>query len=365
MKKSRIYSFMSLVACFLMMVAAAARKEGRVLGYDLLATATTHTEATAAAVDTVRTMPDGSMVIRTQPLAADVKGYAGPVPLEITVTDGKVTAVKALPNSETPDFFKRAADGLLAAWNGKTLDEAANLKVDAVTGATYSSNAIITNVKRGVQYAQSHATADDGIDWESILSLKYIAGLIVALMAAILPIFIKNKTYRTVQLVLNVLVLGLWCGTFVSYSAVIGYVAGGISLPAMLVPAVLLVTAFLYPTLLGKKSYYCANVCPFGSLQQLADKCSKRKIKVPAKVSHRLDQFRRALWVVLMMCVWCGVWSDWMNYELFTAFIFKSASWVVIAVAVAIVVLSAFITRPYCRFICPTGTLLKVSQLAK
>ncbi len=366
MRKDRIYGLLSLVACFLMMVAAAAQKEGKVLGYDLRGNAAADTALELDVVtDTVRTLPDGSIVVNTSQLAADVKGYAGQVPLEITIKDGKVASVKALPNSETPDFFKRASDGLINAWDGMTLSDAASLSVDAVTGATYSSQAIIINVKRGLQHAQNISPASQGIDWRGLLSAKFIAGLIVALMAAILPLFVKNKIYRTVQLVLNVVVLGFWCGAFVSYSSLMGYVAGGLSLPSMLIPAVLLVTAFLYPALLGKKSYYCANVCPFGSLQQLASKCSSRKIKLSPAVLHRLDQLRRALWVVLMMCVWCGVWFDWMNYELFTAFIFQSASWVVIAVAVVIVVLSAFVTRPYCRFVCPTGTLLKISQNSK
>lgn len=365
MRKDRIYGLLSLVACFLMMVAAAAQKDGKVLGYEMRGNAADTVQAPAAVADTVRTLPDGSIVVNTSQLAADVKGYAGQVPLEITIKDGKVDGVKALPNSETPGFFKRAADSLLNAWNGMPISDAASLGVDAVTGATYSSQAIITNVKRGLQYAQNLSPADDGVDWSGLLSAKFIAGLIVALMAAILPLFVKNKIYRTVQLVLNVAVLGLWCGAFVSYSSLMGYVAGGLSLPSMLIPSVLLVTAFLYPALLGKKSYYCANVCPFGSLQQLASKCSRRKIKLSPAVLHRLDQLRRALWIVLMMCVWCGVWFDWMNYELFTAFIFQSASWAVIAVAAAIVVLSAFVTRPYCRFICPTGTLLKISQNSK
>ncbi len=365
MRKDRIYGLLSLVACFLMMVAAAAQKDGKVLGYEMRGNAADTVQAPAAVADTVRTLPDGSIVVNTSQLAADVKGYAGQVPLEVTIKDGKVDGVKALPNSETPGFFKRAADSLLNAWNGMPISDAASFSVDAVTGATYSSQAIITNVKRGLQYAQNLSSADDGVDWSGLLSAKFIAGLIVALMAAILPLFVKNKIYRTVQLVLNVAVLGLWCGAFVSYSSLMGYVAGGLSLPSMLIPAVLLVTAFLYPALLGKKSYYCANVCPFGSLQQLASKCSSRKIKLSPAVLHRLDQLRRALWIVLMMCVWCGVWFDWMNYELFTAFIFQSASWAVIAVAAAIVVLSAFVTRPYCRFICPTGTLLKISQNSK
>ena len=364
MKKDRLYGLMSLVACALMMMAAVARKDGRLLDHDL-ARKPQAEQAAAAPTDTVRTMADGSIVISTGPLARDVKGYAGEVPLEITVKDGKVAAIKAMPNSETPDFFNRAAKGLLSAWNGKTLDEASQMQVDAVTGATYSSKAIIGNVKRGLQFAQKQSAAPAGTDWADLLSAKFLAGLVVALMAAILPLVVKNKTYRTVQLVLNVAVLGLWGGTFVSYSSMMGFLSGGLSLPAMLVPAVLLATAFVYPLALGKKSYYCANVCPLGSLQQLAGRGSKRKIQLSPAWLHRLDWLRRGLWAALMLCMWSGLWMDWINYELFAAFIFQSASAGVLVAAAAVAVLSAFITRPYCRFVCPTGTLLKLSQNSK
>lgn len=363
MKKDRIYGLMSLLACALMMVAAVARKDGRLLGHDLRQQA--RNEQAATSPDTVQTLPDGSMVISTAPLARDVRGYAGEVPLEITVKDGKVAAIKALPNSETPDFFNRAAKGLLSAWNGKTLDEASQMRVDAVTGATYSSKAIIGNVKRGLQFAQKQSAAPSGTDWADLLTAKFLAGLIVALLAATLPLFVKNKTYRTVQLVLNVAVLGLWGGTFVSYSSMMGFLSGGLSLPAMLVPAVLLVTAFVYPVALGKKSYYCANVCPLGSLQQLAGRCSKRKLQLSPAWLRRLDWLRRGLWAALMLCMWSGLWMDWINHELFAAFIFQSASAGVLAAAAVVAALSAFITRPYCRFVCPTGTLLKLSQNSK
>jgi polyferredoxin len=80
------------------------------------------------------------------------------------------------------------------------------------------------------------------------------------------------------------------------------------------------------------------------------------------KTVKRLDRFRQLLWAVLMFCLWTGIWFDWIDYEPFSAFIFQSASWVVIGIAIAFVLLSTIVMRPYCRFVCPTGTLFKISQ---
>ena len=52
-----------------------------------------------------------------------------------------------------------------------------------------------------------------------------------------------------------------------------------------------------------------------------------------------------------MLCLWTGVWFDWIDYEPFSAFVFQSASWAVIAIALAFVALSTVIMRPYCRLL--------------
>lgn len=78
-----------------------------------------------------------------------------------------------------------------------------------------------------------------------------------------------------------------------------------------------------------------------------------------------LDAARKLLWAVLMLCLWTGIWFDWIDYEPFSTFVFSSASWVVIVLAVVFVLLSTVVARPYCRFVCPTGTLLKASQSLK
>lgn len=234
------------------------------------------------------------------------------------------------------------------------------MEVDGVSGATYSSKAIIGNMHAGLSFAKNQietSAPQMGLD----LSAKSLAGLLVAIMAAVLPLFIRNKVYRICQQVLNVAVLGFWCGSFLSYSAILGYMSNGMNVLALLVPVILLVTGFVYP-LFGKKSYYCTHVCPFGSLQELVGRCSKHKMRISAETIKKLDTFRELLWAALMLLLLMGVWADWVNYEPFSAFVFQNAHWVVIVIAVIFVLLSIVVMRPYCRFVCPMGTLLKVAQ---
>ncbi len=340
----------------LMMVSAAAVRDGKLLGHDL---APVRSAAAPQHNDTLAVASDGSVTVSTAPLAKDVNGFGGPVPLRIHIgKDGKIERIEALPNAETPDFFSRAS-ALFRQWEGKTVADAAALHVDAVSGATFSSRAIVTNVQRGLAYASAQTSAGEP-DIE--VSLPSVAALFVALLGAVVPLFFRSRRWHTVQLLLNVGVLGLWTGTFVSYSLLLNVFANGISLPAvatMAAPAVMLVTAFVYP-LFGRGGHYCAHVCPFGSAQELAGRLCRRKPVMPQRLVRALTTLRNVLWGVLMVLMLTGIWSAWMDYELFTAFLVGSASVGVLAAAVAVLVISVFVPRPYCRFVCPTGALMKL-----
>ena len=86
--------------------------------------------------------PD-TLRINTTESGAGVTGFNGPTPLEITVVKGVVTEIRALPNQETPRFLQHVLEsGLLS-------------RLDAVSGATYTSRAMIENIRIGLESAGS------------------------------------------------------------------------------------------------------------------------------------------------------------------------------------------------------------------
>ena len=70
-------------------------------------------------------------------------GYRGLVKVSVTVKDHKITAIKVLSNSDDAAFFNRASAGVI-----KNILAKQSLKVDVVSGATYSSNGIIKAVSK-------------------------------------------------------------------------------------------------------------------------------------------------------------------------------------------------------------------------
>ena len=360
-RKGIMVRLLSLVVVMLVLSAAAILRDGRIFGHDLRQT---HAAVVSVAQgsDTLSVQPDGTFVVNTRVLAKDVQGYGGPVPLKIHIDeDGRLTAIEAEPNAESPSFFDRAKE-LFSRWQGKTIDEAMAEDVDAVSGATFSSKAIIRNVQRGLAYAKQRSQwGEDGSVGALETSAPPIVALIAVLLGAVVPLFTNNRRLHLVQLVVNVVVLGLWTGTFVSYTLFLRLFAGGVSLSAigtLAAPLLMLIVALLYP-LAGRSGHYCAHVCPFGSAQELAGKLSRRKLRITPRVLHVLTALRNLLWGVLMALLLTGTCSAWVDYELFTAFIYSSASVWVIVLAVLFLVLSVWVPRPYCRFVCPTGALMK------
>ena len=374
-RKGFVARLLSLVVVVLILAAAAILRDGRILGHDLREA---H-EAKALKNDTLEVTPDGAFVVNTKPLAKDVQGYGGPVPLKIHIKDGRVAAVEAEPNAESPDFFNRAKE-LLNHWQNKSVDEALAEEVDAVSGATFSSRAIIANMQRGLAYAKQRGQWGEdgsvgaletsappivGSGGNSVGALETgaspIVALVVVLLGAVVPLFYNNRRLHLVQLAVNVVVLGLWTGTFVSYTLFLRIFSGGVSLSAigaLAAPLLMLIVALIYP-LAGRSGHYCANICPFGSAQELAGKLSRRKLRITPRILKLLSVLRNLLWGVLMALLLTGTCTAWIDYELFTAFLYSSASVWVTVLAALFLVLSVWVPRPYCRFVCPTGALIK------
>ncbi len=100
-------------------------------------------------------------VIMTGEIAKKVIGYQGPTPVSISISNGRITSITALDNKETPAYFNKAKQKVFSQFVGKTVDEALKLNADVATGATYSSEALIKNIKMGLKQAKGSSTATE------------------------------------------------------------------------------------------------------------------------------------------------------------------------------------------------------------
>ena len=111
----KLQQLLSLLTCVLMVAAVSIRRDGKVAGRYV-----NQQQTVQPKTETMIVLEDGSVQLNTTELGKDIVGYGGIVPLEITLQDGRVKSIRALANSESPDFFTEAS-ALLTKWNGKTI----------------------------------------------------------------------------------------------------------------------------------------------------------------------------------------------------------------------------------------------------
>lgn len=308
------------------------------------------------------TTDDGTTVINTTSLVKGVIGYAGAVPVSIYVKGEVIERVELEDNNETPSFLRRLINvDFLSSWNNMTLRDAATTNIDAVSGATYSSNAIAQNVQQGAAYA-TNIGAGGG---SSIFDLKSMLGVLVVLLGVVLTFSKKkNKPVQIIYMVLNVGIIGFWCGSFLSLSQIISWLANGFNFSVSLVTITLLFVTLIMP-LIGKKGTYCQHHCPMGAAQELVSLIPIKDIKINNKLAKFLNNLRYYILLALLFIMWIGVGFEILDYEVFSAFLYSSASVVVLIMAGVFILLSLIIKRPYCRFVCPTGALITMTQKTK
>ena len=106
--------------------------------------------------DSTMTKENGVYIINTTELGKDIEGYNGPTPMKVYISKNKVEKIEFLKSMESPKYYAKVKKALQDKWNGLKVKDAKTQKVDIVTGATFSSEAVIKNVQLAIDYYNSH-----------------------------------------------------------------------------------------------------------------------------------------------------------------------------------------------------------------
>ena len=377
---------LSLLVVFLLLCSAAIWS-GKLLGHSLAASRTEQAAPAFAAPDEaqlralgldgagIRLAPRDSAtwtvldaegeamgyVLSSAPFAPAIEGFAGPTPLYIYMdTEGRVVRSAAGENAETPDFFASAWEGTTPKWEGKDAETGAKLKVDAVSGATYSSRAIVRNMQQTLAaYAASQANdlREPAIGWG-----RTAAVAAVLLLGGVAAWRLRGRKWvRLGVLALNVGVLGFWCGQFLSLSLLRGWVANGLD-PVVYLPTLLMLAVAVVLPFFGRKRHYCTWVCPYGSAQELAARLPLPKIPCSPAVYRWMQRVRMGVLCLLLLLLWSDLGLFLLDYEPFSAFLVQTAPTAVLVLAGAFLAASLFVPQLWCHSCCPMGALLDLSE---
>ena len=112
---------------------------------------------TAEAQQVMRKEKDGTYIVNTTTIANDVEGYAGPTPVEVYIKKNKIVKVVPLKTMDGPKYVAKVKNQMLTKYEGMKIEKKNPLpKVDGVTGATFTSDAMREHINRAIAYYQKH-----------------------------------------------------------------------------------------------------------------------------------------------------------------------------------------------------------------
>ncbi|MDD3001371.1 MAG: nitroreductase family protein [Candidatus Riflebacteria bacterium] len=298
-------------------------------------------------------------VLHTMPSCSDISGYAANVPVLIGLSnERKIVGLELQENKETKWFVERVLKrGLLNSWTGTVASEAVVLKVDAVSGATMTSNAIIKSVNRRLAAFEKVIESRQGMSFVQILHEFFAWGFLAVAVFAFFPKSPLAK-YRKYVLLASLLIPGLWLSRFVSLALVGGWASAGVPIETQLYMVVLVVLALFIPLFTGK-SFYCTWYCPFGAAQELVGSLCPKKFTPSGEFREFLVRLRPSILMIISFLLIAGVKIDLNSVEPFSAFVVKSSSFAILVFASIFLVLSFVLRRPWCNYFCPTGQILE------
>lgn len=128
--------------------------------------------------------------------------------------------------------------------------------------------------------------------------------------------------------------------------------------PVPLVVAVFFALPVLVALYFGR--IFCAAVCPLGAVQEL---CAVRPAQVPRPVETVLGTLAHAYLGITVVGIVTGSGFLVCRYDPFIGFFRQGGSFNMLMAGGILLVLGAVIARPYCRFLCPYGVLLRWASL--
>jgi NosR/NirI family nitrous oxide reductase transcriptional regulator len=310
------------------------------------------------------------LYIESTGLTEQIKGYAGPITLGLTVSpQGKISSVHYISSEETSSYLQHIS-------NLKFYDQFKGLKlngnsheIDAVSGATITTEAMARTLSLLLEKATESPLAlyldDDpsGTKIQAKITYQWIIQAAVILLIFILNWQSKYRLSRQQRFYLSTFSI-FYIGFFINNSfTYISFLH-----PFQGVSVSYLVGFYSIFVLLGTiwdNNTYCKFICPYGNFQRQITRFFP-KIRHPFFVHRKwVHKFRLILTIILIMGIFLDLQS-WSSYELFPDLFGLEIGLHWFWLSLGFIFISSLQPMLWCRLLCPTGEVLdRLSQLVR
>lgn len=307
-------------------------------------------------------------IIRTSPAADNIVGYQGPTECLISLnSEGVVQKIRVRKSYENEPYYGYLNEdwSFRYLFQNLTMEEVATFdlvanEVEGVSGATMTSMAVAKGV---VETAKQYVATTKQPEATPTPAWSLTSAQIGSLIIFGLGILIALTNLRGIswlracyQLVL-IGYVGFVNGDMLSLAMLGGWAEHGIPWKSAVHFVALMGAAIALPIGI-RRNIYCSHLCPHGAVQQLV------RSRLPW--TWHLGKWSRRLLRIIPVGLlgWAVVVSalQWpyslVDIEPFDAYSIRIAGWATITVAIIGVVFSLFVPMGYCRFGCPTGSIL-------
>lgn len=302
---------------------------------------------------------------------ASSSGYGGPITMLTTVSrEGTIVKAVILENVETPIYLKKVVGmGYPENLNGKSISSrlSENDGVDAVSGATRTTDGIVSAVEKGMVHV-GESLLGVTVPALETFHFEWKDGLVIALLIlSTVAMTRKIKKLRPWLLVASVIIIGFMAQSSLTLGNFMSIAAN--KMPAFAERPIwfFLVIGILLIVFISGKNVYCAWVCPFGAVQEGIYKALNLTSTRPDPRFLTFSKNSRwfFIWLAAMLALLFNN-PGLASYEPFSVFFGGdgvTAQWLIMGI---VLLMSIVIFRFWCRYFCPVGAVLDfVAQIKR
>jgi len=293
-------------------------------------------------------------------------GYGGKMDVAILVdTSAQIRDIEVIKHRETPSFLKKVEKkGLIKSLKGKkhSDDFFIGKDIDIVSGATYTSEALLNCSRDGVRRIASEEMNLPVPDDEYVsfsFGIPEIALILLYIIAfyGIYSGFKYKKQLRWVTMTAGLIILGFWFAVPLSMAKINTFLLGFWPSWHTELYWYILIFGFIITLIASGKNIYCNWICPVGCIQEGLGLIGAAKPRFSAKLNNILKWVSRTIaWLAILLALYFRNPVK-MDYEIFGVSTSLTGATYLFAITGIFFVASLFIRKPWCNYLCPINPI--------